>query len=68
MRIFTPEGTELMTITSVDATEDGIVIGGTIMGAMPMKGVVRGDELRAGYRFLSWALVVKALRMVLGGK
>ncbi|WP_175345388.1 hypothetical protein [Bradyrhizobium sp. ORS 375] len=57
-----------MTITSVDATEDGIVIGGTIMGAMPMKGVVRGDELRAGYRFLSWALVVKALRMVLGGK
>ncbi len=68
MRIFTPEGTELMTITSVEATEDGIVIGGTIMGAMPMKGVLRGDELRAGYRFLSWALVMRGLRMVYSGK
>jgi len=68
MRIFTPEGTELMTITSIDATEDGIVIGGTIMGAMPMKGVLRGDELRAGYKFLNWTLVVRGLRMVLGGK
>ncbi|WP_315732571.1 MULTISPECIES: hypothetical protein [unclassified Bradyrhizobium] len=57
-----------MTITSVEATKDGIVVGGTIMGAMPMKGVLRGDELRAGYRFLSWALVMRGLRMVFSGK
>lgn len=66
MKVFTPEGTELMTITSVEATDAGIVIGGTIMGAMPMRGVIRGEELRAGRTFVSWKLIMKAIRMLFG--
>jgi hypothetical protein len=66
MKVFTPEGTELMTITSVEATPGGIVIGGTIMGAMPMKGVIRPSELRAGRRFVSFKLAWRALMMLLG--
>ena len=66
MKVFTPEGTELMTITSVEATDAGILIGGTIMGAMPMRGVIRGAELRAGRKFLSMKLAWKAIRMMFG--
>lgn len=66
MKIFTTDGSELMTITSVEATAEGIVIAGTIMGAMPMKGVIRAAELRAGRKFLSFSLVVRALRMFFG--
>ena len=66
MKIFTPEGTELMTIDSVETTDAGIVIAGTIMGAMPMRGVLRGSELRAGRRFLSAKLVWTAIKMFFG--
>ena len=68
MRIFTPEGTDLMTITSVEATKDGIVIGGTIMGAMPMKGLIRANELRAGRRFASVGVIARAFKMLILGK
>ena len=66
MKIFTPDGSELMTITSVEATAEGIVIGGTIMGAMPMKGIIRPEEMKAGRKFLNFALVMRALKMFFG--
>ncbi len=66
MKVFTPEGTELMTIETVEATEAGIVIGGTIMGAMPMRGVIRPAELKSGRRFLSFALIKRAVAMFFG--
>lgn len=66
MKIFTPEGTELMVIDSVAPSPEGIVVAGTIMGAMPLKGVIRPAELRAARRFLSARLVWAALRMLLG--
>lgn len=67
MKIFTPEGTELMTIESVTPSADGIVIAGTIMGAMPLKGVIRAAELRAGRRFISLKLIWTGLVMLIRG-
>ena len=64
MKIYTPEGTELMTIDRVETTPAGIVIAGTIMGAMPMTGVIRASELKAGRKFLSVRLVRTALAMM----
>jgi len=66
MHVFTPEGTELMMITSVEATAEGIIIGGTIMGAMPMKGLIKPAELQAGRKFLSVQLAWRAVRMLFG--
>lgn len=66
MRVFTPDGTELMTITSVQATNEGIVIGGTIMGAMPMKGLINPKELRSGRKFISIKLILRAIKMFFG--
>ena len=66
MKVFTPEGTELMTIETVEPTAAGIVIGGTIMGAMPMRGLIRPAELRASRRFLSIALIKRGVMMFFG--
>ncbi len=52
MKFFTPEKTELIVITSVAPHPDGLMVEGKIMGAMPMKAVLRPAELRAGFRFL----------------
>lgn len=67
MKIFTQDGTELITITSVEPADNAIIIAGTIMGAMPMKGVLRAGELRSGRRFLSFRLIATALRMLVRG-
>jgi hypothetical protein len=66
MNIYTPDGTELMSVASITPHEDGILIDGIIMGAMPMRGVVRPAELRALRKLISakliWATVVMLFR------
>ena len=65
MKISTPEGTELITVTAIEPFEDGIAISGTIMGAMPMKGVLRPSELRAVFKLVSFKLILRTLVMLL---
>ncbi len=64
MKLFTPEKTVLMDITAITPHPDGLLIEGKIMGTMPMKAVLRSNELQAGRRFLSWALVRRVIGMV----
>ncbi len=65
MKLFTPEKTELIVINAVAPHPDGLLIEGTIMGAMPMKAVLRPAELRAGFRFLNGRIVMALLKMLL---
>ena len=65
MKLFTPEKTELIVINAVAPHPDGLLIEGTIMGAMPMKAVLRPAELRAGFRFLNGQIVMALLKMLL---
>ncbi len=57
MKLYTPEGTELIEITSVTPLEGEIEVEGKIMGTMPMKAVLRPDDLRSSFRFLTRHLV-----------
>jgi hypothetical protein len=41
---------------------------GTIMGAMPMKAVLRPAELRKGFRFLNARILAAILKMFLTGR
>ncbi len=66
MKVFTPDGTELMTITSVEPTAEGILIAGTIMGAMPLKGQILPAELQAGMKFLGLKLIWRGIKMMFG--
>jgi hypothetical protein len=53
MKFHTPENTDLIEVTAVRSHENGLLIEGTIMGAMPMKAVLRPAELRRGFSLLS---------------
>lgn len=65
MKLFTPDKTVLMEVTAVKPHPEGLVIEGMIMGAMPMKAVLRPAEARAALKFLNWAVIRAALAMLL---
>ena len=64
MRFYTPDKTELIVIKSVQPHKDGLIIEGTIMGAMPMKAILRPEELRRVFRLLSLRTIFTAIAML----
>jgi len=64
MRLYTTDGTELMSVNSIEPHEQGILIDGVIMGAMPMKGIVRPAELRAMRKLVGLKLIWQAFKML----
>ena len=64
MKFYTPEKTELIVITAVTPHKDGMLLAGKIMGAMPMKAVLRPSELRAGFRFLTLRTIFALIGML----
>jgi hypothetical protein len=64
VRFFTPEGGELIEIMTVKPERGGILIQGKIMGAMPMKAVLKPEQLRQGFRFLTPRLVLTLITML----
>jgi hypothetical protein len=68
MKFYTMDKTVLMDVSKVSTHKDGIVIEGKIMGTMPMKAVLRPEELRAGMRFVSLTLIWLGLKMLVTGK
>ena len=63
MRLFTPDRSELLEVTQVTTTAEGIVIDGQIMGAMPMKAVLTPAELRKGLRLVSLRTIIGIVAM-----
>ena len=64
MKFYTSDNTELIMITAVAPHPDGLEIEGTIMGAMPMKAVLRPADLRRGFRFLSFRVICALIGML----
>lgn len=64
MKMQTPDGSELIEVTEVTRRNGELLIGGTIMGAMPMKAVLKPSQLRAGLKFLSFGLIVTLIGML----
>jgi hypothetical protein len=64
MKLFTPEHSELIEVTDITPCDEGILIRGTIMGAMPMKAVLTPAELRRGFRFASFGLALAFVRLM----
>jgi hypothetical protein len=64
MRLYTPENTELLEVTSIRSSPEGLVIDGQIMGAMPMKAVLTPRELRRSFKLLSFRTCLSLLGML----
>ncbi len=67
MRLFMPDKSELIEVNAVHAHPEGLIIEGKIMGAMPVKAILRPSELRRGLRLLSFKVASKTLAMLFRG-
>jgi hypothetical protein len=67
MKLYTPENTELMEVTSIEPHSEGLLVHGRIMNAMPMQAVLRAPDLRLSLRLLSLRVLTRLLVMLVLG-
>lgn len=68
MRLVTTARSDLMEISSIDIEDGVVVVTGTIMGAMPVRAVVSGAEMRKGYSLLGIRGLFRLGKIFLRGK
>jgi len=68
MRLFTPDKSLLIEVRSIKLHPEGLLIEGKIMGSMPMKAVLRPEEMRAALKLLSWRTIMRGIGMLVRGK
>ncbi len=57
MKLYTPDGQELMNVSAIRREGNNLVVDGVIMGAMPAQAVLRPDEARSVMRVLAPGLL-----------
>lgn len=67
MKLYTTDNSELMEITQISAEGENLIVTGTIMGAVPVKAVLRPQEVRAAIRQMSPGTMAKAAMMPVRG-
>jgi len=68
MKLYTPEGSELMQVESIDVVDGKLLVRGQIMGAMPMMATVAPVDLRAGLKLVSVGKIWRILMLMCRGK
>ncbi|MDT4869174.1 hypothetical protein FQZ97_1041910 [compost metagenome] len=65
MKLYSPDGSELMKIEELERDGNQLVLKGTAFGAMPISAQLRPEELRGGFQLLNAKLIVFLLSMLL---
>ena len=68
MKLYSPDKSLLIDVRMVKEHPEGLMIEGKIMGSMPMKAVLKPEEMRATLKLLSWKIVFRGIRMLLRGR
>ena len=53
MKVYAADGSELMEVTKIEPNGKNLVLHGKIMGSLPMKAVVKPEQVRRGLGLLS---------------
>jgi hypothetical protein len=56
MKLYSPDGSELMQVDALERDGDALVIKGKVFGAMPMAARLKPEEARKGLRLLNLRL------------
>jgi hypothetical protein len=67
MKLFTTDNSELMAVSAIQAEGRNLVVEGTIMGAMPVRAVLKPAELRAALKLMSLGTMWSAFLMLFRG-
>ena len=65
MKLYSPDGSELMQIQSLERDGDLLLLKGTAFGAMPIVAQLRPEEMRGGLRLLNFRLATFLVSMLL---
>ena len=57
MKIYGPDGKELMAITAIEREASTLIVRGKIFGTMPLTARLQPGELRKGLRLMSWRML-----------
>ncbi len=66
MKLYAPDKSMLMDISAIKVHPDGLLIEGKIMGAMPMKAVLRPEELRSAFKLADRKVAKRLMLMMFG--
>lgn len=67
MKLYTTDNSELMNITSIRKEGGNLIVDGTIMGAMPIRAVVKPAEVRRALGLMSIGTMFGAVGMLFRG-
>ena len=65
MKVFGPDGKEMMIISSIERDGSMLVVKGKIFGAMPMVAKLTPEEARAGLKLLGFRQFVRLIPFIL---
>lgn len=68
MKLVTTENSDLMEVSAIEIEDGKVVVSGTIMGAMPLRAVVTGAELRKGLKLVSLGTIWQIIKIFIAGK
>lgn len=64
MKLYAVDNSDLMEISSIYPEGDNLVVEGTIMGAMPIRAIVKPAEVRRAMGMMSTATKLHAAKML----
>jgi hypothetical protein len=67
MKLFAIDNSDLMDISKITAEGRNLIVEGTIMGAMPIRAVLKPAELRRAIGMMSFGTLCKATLMLFRG-
>lgn len=65
MKLYTTDNSELMEIASIRPDGSNLIVEGTIMGAMPVRAILKPAEIRAALRLMPLRTKLHAVGMLL---
>lgn len=63
MKVYGPDGKEMMTVSSIERDGSLLVVKGKIFGAMPMTAKLKPEEVRKGLRLMNWRTLLFVLTL-----
>lgn len=67
MKLFTTDNSELMDISEITTEGRNLIVEGTIMGAVPVRAIVKPAEMRSALKQMSLGTMFKAALMLFRG-
>ena len=67
MKLYASDNSDLMEVAKISRVDNNLVIEGTIMGAMPIRAIVKPAEVRKALRLMDFKTLLFAITMLFRG-